>query len=92
LRRQESSGKDTLFTSLKEVRLVTRIRNPFSSKRDFCPVLVVGGSDVYSDAPALTSMAALRVGVGLAVVAAPMSVASSCHKLRSEYRTGLKFA
>jgi NAD(P)H-hydrate epimerase len=38
---------------------------------------VVGGSDVYSGAPALAGLAALRTGVGLAVVAAPRSVASS---------------
>ena len=72
-----SGSKDSVFTGAREVRLVTGIRNPYSSKRDFGSLLVVGGSDVYSGAPALTGMAALRTGVGLAVVAAPRSVASS---------------
>lgn len=51
---------------------------PFSSPRsftakkgDFGRVLVVGGSDVYSGAPALSALAALRTGSDLVTVLAP---------------------
>jgi NAD(P)H-hydrate epimerase len=40
-------------------------------------LLIIGGSDVYSGAPALAGLAALRTGCGLAVVAAPASVAAT---------------
>jgi len=40
-------------------------------------LLIVGGSEVYSGAPALAGMAALRTGVGLAIIAAPRSVAAT---------------
>jgi len=39
--------------------------------------LIVGGSEVYSGAPALAGMAALRAGVGLVIIAAPRSVAAT---------------
>jgi len=39
--------------------------------------LIVGGSDVYSGAPALAGLAALRTGCGLVVLAAPESVAGA---------------
>ena len=81
MRRQVSSGRNSLFTSPREVRLVARVRNPYSSKRDFGSLLVVGGSDIYSGAPALAGMGALRTGAGLAVVAAPRSVSSSIRAL-----------
>ena len=54
-----------------------RPRHQNSSKRDFGCLLVVGGSEVYSGAPALAGMAALRVGSGLVVIAAPTSIAST---------------
>jgi NAD(P)H-hydrate epimerase len=82
-----------MFTGVKEVKLVSKVRNPYSSKRDFGSLLVVGGSDVYSGAPALAAMAALRTGVGLTSVAAPKTVADSIrsyspnlivHPLRSD--------
>ena len=57
-------------------RIVTP-RHSDSSKRDFGCLLVVGGSEVYSGAPALAGMAALRTGCGLVVIAAPTSVAST---------------
>jgi len=56
---------------------VVRPRAVDSSKRDFGCLLIVGGSDVYSGAPALAGMGALRTGAGLAVIAAPASVAST---------------
>ncbi|NIR15936.1 MAG: bifunctional ADP-dependent NAD(P)H-hydrate dehydratase/NAD(P)H-hydrate epimerase, partial [Desulfobacterales bacterium] len=40
-------------------------------------MLVVGGSDVYSGAPALAGMAALRTGADLVSVLAPEPVVSA---------------
>ena len=36
----------------------------------------MGGSDVYSGAPALAGMASLRTGVGLVFIAAPRRISS----------------
>lgn len=46
-----------------------------SHKGDHGRLLVIGGSQTYSGAPALTAMAAMRVGVDLAYVAAPNKTA-----------------
>ena len=66
-----------MYSGPADVKRVVRPRHPASSKRDFGCLLVVGGSEVYSGAPALAGMAALRTGCGLVVVAAPASVAST---------------
>lgn len=52
-------------------------RSPFAKKGDFGRILVVGGSDVFSGAPALTGMAALRAGSDLVSVIAPEPVVSA---------------
>ncbi|MCK5233264.1 MAG: NAD(P)H-hydrate dehydratase [Candidatus Aenigmarchaeota archaeon] len=60
--------------------LVKRIylkRKPASKKRDFGKVLVIGGSKVFTGAPALSAMAALRSGADLVVVAAPERAADT---------------
>jgi NAD(P)H-hydrate epimerase len=59
------------------MRNVVKPRGRYSSKRDFGCLLIVGGSEVYSGAPALAGMAALRTGVGLLMIAAPRSVAAT---------------
>jgi len=66
-----------MYSSPADVRRVIKPRVLDSSKRDFGSLLVVGGSDVYSGAPALAALAALRTGIGLAVIAAPASVAAT---------------
>lgn len=66
-----------LYSGPADVRRVITGRSAYSSKRDFGCLLIVGGSDVYSGAPALAGMAALRAGVGLVLIAAPRSVAST---------------
>jgi len=66
-----------LYSGPADVKRVVKARHPDSSKRDFGSLLVVGGSEVYSGAPALAGMAALRTGCGLAVIAAPTGVASA---------------
>ena len=67
----------SLFSRLSDVRRVVKPRGLYSHKGDFGYLLIVGGSDVYSGAPALTGLAALRTGVGLALIAAPREVAGT---------------
>ncbi|MHA3963960.1 MAG: NAD(P)H-hydrate dehydratase [Candidatus Thorarchaeota archaeon SMTZ1-45] len=54
-----------------------QLRTAHSKKGDFGRILVVGGSDVYSGAPALAGMAALRTGADLVSVLAPDPVVSA---------------
>lgn len=54
--------------------LFTRPRRTHSHKGDFGRILVIGGSDVFSGAPALTGMAALRTGADLVTILAPEPV------------------
>ena len=72
-----SFRNDHTYCGPGDIRRVLKPRPLDSSKRDFGSLLIVGGSEVYSGAPALAGMAALRTGCGLAVIAAPMSVAST---------------
>lgn len=58
-----------------DVLAVTRARPSESHKGDFGRLLVVGGSETYSGAPALVALAALRTGVDLAYVATPEKTA-----------------
>jgi hydroxyethylthiazole kinase-like uncharacterized protein yjeF len=55
--------------------LVTKARPTFAHKGDSGRVLLVGGSEVFSGAPVLMSMAALRTGVDLAYTASPEKTA-----------------
>jgi ADP-dependent NAD(P)H-hydrate dehydratase / NAD(P)H-hydrate epimerase len=66
-----------LYTGSGDVDQVTRPRTPLSRKGDNGYVLVIGGSEVYSGAPALAALAALRTGTGLALVAAPEAVSTA---------------
>ena len=65
-----------LFTGPGDVYMVSKRRPPDSHKGDYGSLLVVGGSEVYSGAPALTAMGAYATGVDLAFVAAPEAAAS----------------
>lgn len=58
-----------------DVLLVTKPRPPKSHKGDFGRLLIIGGSETFSGAPALVARAALRTGVDLAYVAAPVETA-----------------
>ena len=64
------------LVGLHEVRKVIRTRSPLSKKGDNGRVLVIGGSKLYSGAPALAGMAALRCGTDIVIIMAPRSVAS----------------
>ena len=60
-----------------DVRLLTPPREKSTHKGDYGKILVVGGSDVFSGAPALTGMAALRTGADLVSILAPDPVVSA---------------
>jgi NAD(P)H-hydrate epimerase len=59
------------FAGPGDVELVVKPRPAESHKGDFGKLLIVGGSEVYSGAPALVALAALRAGVDLTYVATP---------------------
>lgn len=63
------------FAGPGDVGLMVKPRAVESHKGDFGRLLVVGGSKVYSGAPAYVALAALRTGVDLAYVAAPEKTA-----------------
>ena len=65
-----------LFTGPGDIRKIVKPRNPYSHKGNYGYVLIIGGSNVYSGAPALAAMALLRTGAGLAILAVPESVSS----------------
>ncbi|RLF00275.1 MAG: bifunctional ADP-dependent NAD(P)H-hydrate dehydratase/NAD(P)H-hydrate epimerase [Thermoprotei archaeon] len=54
-----------------DVAIATKARRPWSKKGDYGRVLIVGGSELYTGAPALAALASLRLGADLAVVYAP---------------------
>jgi hydroxyethylthiazole kinase-like uncharacterized protein yjeF len=58
-----------------DVFLATKSRSPISHKGDFGRLLVIGGSEVYSGAPTLVSLAAMRTGVDIIYLAAPAKTA-----------------
>jgi NAD(P)H-hydrate epimerase len=60
-----------------DVRLLTPPREKSTRKGDYGKILIIGGSDVFSGAPALTGMAALRTGADLVSILAPEPVVSS---------------
>jgi len=54
-----------------DISLIVKPRARETHKGDFGRLLVVGGSEVFSGAPALVALAALRTGVDITYVAAP---------------------
>jgi NAD(P)H-hydrate epimerase len=63
------------FAGPGNVLLAAKTRDLAAHKGDFGRALFIGGSEVYSGAPALMSMAALRTGVDLAYTASPEKTA-----------------
>ena len=58
-----------------DVSLVVKSRPAEAHKGDLGRLLVVGGSEVFSGAPALAALSALRAGVDLTYIAAPQGTA-----------------
>ena len=63
------------FIGPGDVNLATKPRLPEAHKGVFGRLLVIGGSNTFSGAPALAALAALRTGVDIATVAAPKRTA-----------------
>lgn len=59
------------FSGPGDVALAVKPRSPTGHKGEFGRLLVIGGSAVYSGAPTLVSMAAMRSGVDLVYLATP---------------------
>ncbi len=70
-----------------DVYLAKKPRNPTAHKGDFGRLLVIGGSEVYSGAPTLVSLAAMRTGVDLVYLAAPTKVAYSISSMSPDLIT-----
>lgn len=66
-----------IYAGPGDVEDVVKPRAPEAHKGDFGRLLVIGGSEIYSGAPALVALAALRTGVDLVFVAAPERAANS---------------
>jgi hydroxyethylthiazole kinase-like uncharacterized protein yjeF len=66
-----------LFTGPGDVWAVHPRRDPEAHKGMFGTVLVVGGSETYSGAPALTAMGAYSTGVDLVYTAVPETAAGA---------------
>lgn len=65
----------SLYAGPGDVYLVRKTRPPEAHKGDFGRLLVIGGSETFSGAPALSALAALRTGVDITYVAAPRDTA-----------------
>jgi len=63
------------FVGPGDVTLATKPRSSTAHKGDFGKVLVIGGSEVYSGAPTLVSLAAMRTGLDIVYLAAPAKTA-----------------
>jgi NAD(P)H-hydrate epimerase len=59
------------FTGPGDVELARKPRSATGHKGDFGRLLVIGGSEAYTGAPALVSLAAMRSGVDLVYLATP---------------------
>jgi NAD(P)H-hydrate epimerase len=75
------------FAGPGDVFLVTRKRGACAHKGDFGKALFIGGSEVFSGAPALMSMAALRTGVDIAYTAAPQKTAKTISSMSPNFIT-----
>jgi len=75
------------FAGPGDVSLVVKPRPPEAHKGDFGRLLVVGGSEVFSGAPALVAFAALRTGVDLTYTAAPHKTAGAISSMSPDLIT-----
>ena len=63
------------FAGPGDVVTIMKPRPPEAHKGDFGRLLIIGGSETYSGAPALAALAALKAGVDLVHIAAPKDTA-----------------
>jgi ADP-dependent NAD(P)H-hydrate dehydratase / NAD(P)H-hydrate epimerase len=70
-----------------DVLLVKKPRPDGAHKGDFGRLLVVGGSEVFSGAPTLVALAAMRTGVDIAYLAAPVKTAQTISSISPDLIT-----
>jgi hydroxyethylthiazole kinase-like uncharacterized protein yjeF len=70
-----------------DVLLVTKTRPSSARKGDFGRLLVIGGSEVFSGAPTLVALAALRTGVDIVYLAAPAKTARAISSMSPDLIT-----
>jgi hydroxyethylthiazole kinase-like uncharacterized protein yjeF len=70
-----------------DVLLVTKARPASAHKGDFGRLLVIGGNEVFTGAPTLVSLAALRTGVDIAYLAAPAKTARAISSMSPDLIT-----
>ena len=75
------------FAGPGDVQIVVKPRSPSAHKGDFGKLLVIGGSEVFSGAPALVASAAYRVGVDLVHIAAPAKTAYAISSMSPDFIT-----
>ncbi len=75
------------FTGPGDVQLATIPRDASSHKGDFGRLLVVGGSEVFSGAPTLVALSALRTGVDIVYLAAPQKIAQAISSISPDLIT-----
>ena len=75
------------FAGPGDVVTILKPRRPEAHKGDFGRLLIIGGSETYSGAPALAALAALRVGVDLVYIAAPRDTAYAISSLSPDLIT-----
>ncbi len=75
------------FAGPGDVHMVRKPRLPWAHKGDFGRLLVIGGSETFSGAPALVAMAAFRAGVDLVYVAAPKETAHAISSMSPDLIT-----
>ncbi len=64
-----------LFVGSGDIQFLIPKRNIFNHKGQYGKILIIGGSEQFSGAPALAGMAALEMGIDLVYIFAPKSVA-----------------
>lgn len=64
-----------IYAGPGDVQKTWRTRPSTAHKGDFGRILIVGGSEIYTGAPSLAALAALRTGVDLVYVASPEKTA-----------------
>ncbi|UCG45389.1 MAG: NAD(P)H-hydrate dehydratase [Candidatus Bathyarchaeota archaeon] len=65
------------FAGPGDISILDEHRPPNAHKGDYGKLLIVGGSEVFTGAPALVGLAALRTGLDLAYIAAPKVTAQT---------------
>ncbi|MCW3999454.1 MAG: NAD(P)H-hydrate dehydratase [Candidatus Bathyarchaeota archaeon] len=75
------------FAGPGDVHLASKPRGSAAHKGDFGRLLVVGGSEVFSGAPTLVALAALRTGVDIVYLAAPAKTAAAISSISPDLIT-----